>query len=453
MAYRSWFDGAKILYPEIGKEARFVIENEGRYLNNKCFFLPSSDWFLLAVLNSAAVFAYLKEVCALLGDKDDGGRLEFRAQYLETLPIPDAPDSERKAVGELAQKVQALHGQRRSRVERFLQEIGLAPAQSTSRNPLEQPWNLSAAEFAKRAKRQPLKIYEAARDETAALTEQISKLEAEIDARVATLYGLDAEDQRWAAKATPAAQPNDKGALFYRILGGLKDKAPYFPFKAIQAAVNDAELELEDSTLRGYLVEAVKQKLLHDAGRGWYSRLVKPFVMNTKPVAKLVKTLQKPFPLLDFTCWSTEQIHGYGHHLLAKFVSFIYTERDALDSVGERLRDEGWDVTVNPRGAAAQDFAIRSDRTVVIRPLTTTQPAENNQVTIEGLLVELFIEAKALNLMDAGEYLQLLENLAGQQRIRLATLLDYARERRPIGLELIEHINADFLKNSALVGS
>jgi cysteinyl-tRNA synthetase len=33
------------------------------------------------------------------------------------------------------------------------------------------------------------------------LTEQIAKLEAEIDTRVAILYGLDAEDQRWAAKA------------------------------------------------------------------------------------------------------------------------------------------------------------------------------------------------------------------------------------------------------------
>lgn len=39
-------------------------------------------------------------------------------------------------------------------------------------------------------------IYEAARDETAALTEQIAKIEAQIDARVAVLDGLDIEDQR-----------------------------------------------------------------------------------------------------------------------------------------------------------------------------------------------------------------------------------------------------------------
>ena len=37
-------------------------------------------------------------------------------------------------------------------------------------------------------------------------------------------------------------------------------------------------------------------------------------------------------------------------------------------------------------------------------------------------------------------------------RISLARLVDYARERRPAGLELERHIKAEFLKKSALVG-
>jgi hypothetical protein len=237
-----------------------------------------------------------------------------------------------------------------------------------------------------------------------------------------------------------------KAELFTRVLGSLKEKAPYFPLKSIQAAANDAELALKDSTLKGYLVEAVAQSLLHDAGRGWYSGLAEPFVMNTKPVAKLVKALEKAFPLLDFTCWSTEQVHGYGHHLLGRFTSFVHTERDSMATVGQRLRDEGWDVVVNPRGAIARDFTTSAAGTVVVRPRTTTQPRDGQQVTIEGLLVELFIESRTLNLMDAGEYWRLFENLAGRHRIRMAALLDYARERRPVGLEMIRPINADFLK-------
>lgn len=56
------------------------------------------------------------------------------------------------------------------------------------------------AEFLKRSKplqrlsrEAPQRLYEAARDETAAITAQIAQLEAEIDSRVAALYGLDAQ--------------------------------------------------------------------------------------------------------------------------------------------------------------------------------------------------------------------------------------------------------------------
>jgi len=63
-------------------------------------------------------------------------------------------------------------------------------AQSTSRNPLEQPSAQPPEEFARRAPRPDPKRFTAARDETAALTAQIEKLERDLDARVAALYGL-----------------------------------------------------------------------------------------------------------------------------------------------------------------------------------------------------------------------------------------------------------------------
>jgi hypothetical protein len=69
--------------------------------------------------------------------------------------------------------------------------LGLSPAQSSSRNPLEQPWALTAEEFTRKAKGQPARLYTTARDETMALTEEIAKVENEIDARVAALYGVD----------------------------------------------------------------------------------------------------------------------------------------------------------------------------------------------------------------------------------------------------------------------
>lgn len=72
------------------------------------------------------------------------------------------------------------------------------------------------------------------------------------------------------------------------------------------------------------------------------------------------------------------------------FAAFIHTERDAMSSVADRLRDNGYDIQLNLRGAAAQQFAIR-ERTVVIRPKPTMQPHDGHLVTVEGLLVELFM--------------------------------------------------------------
>ena len=441
MAYREYFAQPKIVYPDIGKELRFAVDEKGFFGANTTYFLPLSDWFICAVMNSSSVRRWIE------GSLNDlrGGYLRFFGQHMEQIPIPNASAAEKKAVGELAKKVQALHGQRRARVERFLRDLGLDPAQSTSRNPLEQPWSLSAAEFAKRAKRQPAKLHESARDETAALTEQIAKLEAEIDARVATLYGLDAEDRRWAAQAATSAKPDDKQSLFFRVLGKLKERRPYFRLDEIQTLANDEELALKDSSLSVYLSEAVKQGHIHDAGRGWYSSLPKAFELESRPVKSVVHSLGIQFPLLDFTVWSTEQIRAYGHHLLARFVTFVHTDRDSMPSVAEFLKDAGYDVHLNPRANAAKQFAIR-EKTVVIRPKNNAQPHHEHQVTIEGLLVELFVESRALNLMDASECYRTFENLASQSRLSIGALLDYARERRPAALEFMELINAEFNK-------
>ena len=80
-------------------------------------------------------------------------------------------------------------------------------------------------------------------------------------------------------------------------------------------------------------------------------------------------------------------------------------------------------------------------------------------MTIEGLLVDLSIERRRLHLMGEGKYFRLfafslfLPFPTGHSRVSLAKVMDHARERRPAGLHLIQHIKAEFLKNSALVSS
>jgi hypothetical protein len=187
-----------------------------------------------------------------------------------------------------------------------------------------------------------------------------------------------------------------------------------------------------------------------DAGRGWYSALAEPFVLDTAPVQELIESLKKRFPLLDFSCWSTRQISSYGHHLLANFVTFVHTERDAMESVCEFLRESGFDPHLNPRGENARKFAIRG-RTAVVRPRVTRQPVVEHVVQVEGLLVELFVEGRNLSLVDDAELFSIFKNLTCQARIPLSLLIDYARERKTSAKDLLKSINPEFFINSGLI--
>jgi hypothetical protein len=409
--YYEAFAQPKILIPAFALEPRFVLDTSETYLVAPAYFISSGDYYLLGVLNSKSAFRLLLEICSVFGDKEAKGRAILRPIYFEKLPIPAASEADRSVVATLAERTQVLCGQRRAQVERFLSSLGVDPAQSTSRNPLEQPWSLQPAEFAKRvkplqrvARENPQLLYEAARDETAALTEQIAKLEAEIDARVAALYGLDDEDQRWAAQAAPSAQPPDKEKLFFKILGGLKEHSAYFTHKSIQSAVNDAELGLKDEVLNVYLHQAVKQGLIHDAGRGWYSRLAEPVKLDLHTCSKLVREVEKAFPLLDFTVWSTAQLNPWMHHLLAKPVHFLHAPREALETIGDALRDKGWEVALNPGKREAAKVIRPDEKMVVLRPLHSKQPPPGGrQMAVEQVLVEMLDETDALALMDTSE--------------------------------------------------
>jgi hypothetical protein len=113
-----------------------------------------------------------------------GKSSEFKLQF--------APD--REAIAKLAKETQNLHTARRTQVEQFLLDIGTSAAESSSRNVLEKPWEMSEAEFIKRTKLELLlPTFRRVKDSTIHFTEQTSAIEQEIDQRVAELYGVKLE--------------------------------------------------------------------------------------------------------------------------------------------------------------------------------------------------------------------------------------------------------------------
>ncbi|MEH2246441.1 hypothetical protein [Nostoc sp.] len=73
---------------------------EGLFPNNKTFIIPLNDIYLLGVLNSIAVWEYLKTACSQI----QGKTLELRSIYMNKIPIPNASTIERETISQLVQK-------------------------------------------------------------------------------------------------------------------------------------------------------------------------------------------------------------------------------------------------------------------------------------------------------------------------------------------------------------
>lgn len=221
-------------------------------------------------------------------------------------------------------------------------------------------------------------------------------------------------------------------SIFQReIIPAVGEKAAYFPLSAIREAVKARGLALSDGSLKVYLSDAVRQGCVHSAGREWYSRLSNRISLDPRPTAKLIRTAEKAFPLLDFTCWSTVQVNPWMHHLLAQPVAFLQAAPDTLESVGEKLDELGWEVAVNPSPTNAAKAIRPGEKMVVLRPALGRQPKPSGRyAAIEHVLVDLLVETELLGLMDKSEAEMVVRSVLERYLVQLGSLLRYAESRK-----------------------
>lgn len=234
--------------------------------------------------------------------------------------------------------------------------------------------------------------------------------------------------------------------LFKGGLAPILSKQNYFSLSDIKNFLPIRYKELKQPTLNRYLVELVRSGSLFNAGRGWYSSLSDPFKLDPTPVADAIKAIEKHYPLLRFSCWSTDQVKSFMNHLLNEFVTFVFTEREAMSSLYELLRDSGYDAWLNPRGKDLGRFIVRK-KTIVVRPMITEAPNHGHFSVIEKLLVDFYVEAEELSLLDRSEYWQVQGRIIGNGRVDIATMIRYAGRRKLNPIEVfpwLKSINGTF---------
>ncbi|MFZ4441253.1 MAG: DUF6577 family protein [Syntrophales bacterium] len=232
-----------------------------------------------------------------------------------------------------------------------------------------------------------------------------------------------------------------KNLLRNEIIKMMNENRRYFSRQELYDLVCKGHSPILSSTLNRYLVDFNKEGVLYGAGRGWYSFIKQSFELERLPVKKITTTLGEKYPLLSFSVWSTEQLKSFAHHLLARFVMFVYVDRDAMSGVYDFLKDAGYDTWLNPRGNDAQKFSI-GEKTVVIRPTISRERSSVHYADIEKVFVDLFVEAAALNLMDEDECYRILVSVLTVGRVDIGAFLSYAQRRKLDTMRVVEQIKS-----------
>ena len=221
----------------------------------------------------------------------------------------------------------------------------------------------------------------------------------------------------------------------------------YFQIKDLKRYFTEKGIKFEEDTLKKYLYLLKKNEVMYPAGRGWYSNIQKEFELNIEPTEKITKLLIEKFPLIEFSCWSTEQLKGFFHHLPSQFVTFLYTDKDFLSTLRDFLTENYYHIYLNPSKIEAEKFIELKTKTIILRPSASSRVSkEKNLTKIEKIIVDLFMEMKKIPLMDEDEYIKIVSNIIFNYRINMAEMLDYA-DRREIK-ERVWHVIKEFMEST-----
>jgi fido (protein-threonine AMPylation protein) len=87
VAYFKVFDGPKIIYPDIAKGPRFMLDTDGHYLANTAYCLGTDDRYLLGILNSRLFWFAISNLSIPFGVRAGQYRYRLIYQYMEKVPI------------------------------------------------------------------------------------------------------------------------------------------------------------------------------------------------------------------------------------------------------------------------------------------------------------------------------------------------------------------------------
>ena len=102
-AYWEEFKQPKIVYPDIAQGTEFSFDDNGYFLGNTSYLLPTKEMWLLGLLNSKAVFWFYTKTSTQIR----GSFVRFIAQYVSQIPIPPIKPAQKASISKLVNQILA----------------------------------------------------------------------------------------------------------------------------------------------------------------------------------------------------------------------------------------------------------------------------------------------------------------------------------------------------------
>lgn len=216
-SYYEEFDRPKIVWQEIQYAPAFAWDSQGVFANNKVFFIPTADRYLIAALNSPLLWWHNWRYLVHLKDE----ALSPSGYKMEQLPIAPPSEEIRRQVEERVLRVLSLADERYQTRSLLMDWLTMEHAVAKPSQRLADPLSLSSEDLVEevrrvRGKKKPLtaaalrNLREEHAKTIASFQErlrEIARLEAELSDLVCQAYGLTPEEIALMWQTAPPRMP------------------------------------------------------------------------------------------------------------------------------------------------------------------------------------------------------------------------------------------------------
>ena len=195
------------------------------------------------------------------------------------------------------------------------------------------------------------------------------------------------------------------------------------------------EGDVNPNTLLSRIHQLKKKGILASRKRGVYVLGGRPHMQNVRTHTdfKTFRMLKKLFPHVISTAWKTDAIDEIAGAESPQSMLIVETEKDAVGSVFDELRQLGHGVFLDPDTLLLERYISSYKAPVIILPLISEAPLERESgrlyPSLEKICVDIFANPAIYHHWQGGAMRNLFLNIFNLNIVNFSSLFRYASRR------------------------